>query len=109
MIRVDELHLSASLRECWVQADNFRISFSSPTWSDKPTIHSIAVESVQVDVAHRNQGIFSAFIKRLCADQRYDMVIVEGVGNPLLAQALQRWGWAFDDGVMDFYWRRENR
>lgn len=108
-VRVDEFHLSATLRECWVLADNLRISFPTPMASDKPTIHSIVVEAVEVDAAYRNRGNFSAFIKRLRADQRYDMVIVEGVGNPLLVQALQRWGWPFDEGVMDFYWRRENR
>ncbi len=102
-IRIDELHLFATMRECWVQADNLRISYQTPTAG---TIHSVVVESVQVDAAHRKQGNFSTFINRLLADPRYEMVVVEGVGNPFLAQALCRWGWDFDAGVMDFYRRR---
>ena len=37
---------------------------------------------------------------------RYDLVIVEGVQNEHLYEALKRWGWKYDPGVSDFYWPR---
>lgn len=42
----------------------------------------------------------------MAADLRFDLVIVEGVGNPILAEALLRWGWDCDPVVMDFYKRK---
>ena len=66
-------------------------------------VHSIVVETIRVDLEHRRQGLCKAFLQALCADPRFDMVVVEGVQNPVLADALRRWGWEWDPGVMDFY------
>lgn len=96
-------HLHARLRECWVLASNRRLSATSPLWTAEPTIHALAVETIRVDREHRRQGLCSAFLDELCRDPKFDMVIVEGVGNPILANALIGWGWDYDPVVMDFY------
>lgn len=95
--------ITVRLRECWVLTRNRRLSATNPDWTNEPTIHAVAVESVEVAEAHRRQGHFRRFIEFLCADPRFDMVIVEAVQNPVLADALMRWGWGCDPGVMDFY------
>jgi GNAT superfamily N-acetyltransferase len=98
--------LVAFLRECWVQADNLRLSAEYPGWTDAPTLHAVVVQSVVVEDGHRRQGHFRRFIEALCADQRFEMVVVEGVQNPVLGEALLRWNWDCDPGVMDFYRRQ---
>lgn len=99
-------HVRAILRECWVLASNRRLSATDPTWTEEPTIHAIVLESIAVDEGHRQQGLCRAFLNALCADPRFDMVIVEAVQNPVLAMALLRWGWDCDPEVSDYYWRR---
>ncbi len=103
-LEIKQPHLIAYVRECWVLAENRRHSAESPTWTDKPTLHALVLESITVEETHRQQGLCRAFIAALCQDKRFDMVIVEGVQNPHLADALHRWGWDCDPGVMDFYW-----
>ncbi len=98
--------LQASIRECWVDAANLRLSSAEPNWTDRPTIHAIVVESVAVSESHRRQGHFGRFLAKLCRDERFQMVVVECVQNPILASYLLRLGWECDPGVMDFYWRR---
>ncbi len=103
------LHLTARIRECWIAADNLRVSGDYPEWTDRPTIYSIVVEYVEVEKPHRGHGECRAFLEQFKEDKRFDMVVVEGVQNPILADALLRWGWEVDRGVMDFYWRKENK
>lgn len=96
----------AVLRECWVLESNLRMSCTDRNWTDKPTIYSIVIASIKVDEPFRRQGLCKRFIQELAADLRFDLVIVEGVGNPILAEALLRWGWDCDPVVMDFYKRK---
>lgn len=96
-------HVHARLRECYVLASNKRISSVWKDFTQEPTIHAIVVESISVDEGHRRQGVCRAFINNLVADERFEMVVVEGVANPILADALTRWGWECDPEVMDFY------
>lgn len=98
--------IHATIRECWILARNRRLSGSSPDWTDEPTIHAIVVETIDVSPEHRRRGYCRDFIKRLCDEERFDMVVVEGVINPYLQAALTRWGWECDRDVMDFYWRK---
>ncbi len=98
--------LSATLRECWIDASNLRRSAERQDWTANPTIHAVVIETVRVEQAHQRQGHFKRFLAAVCADPRFDMVVVEGVQNPVLAEALLRWGWECDPGVMDFYRRR---
>ena len=95
--------ITARIRECWVWAENRRVSFSASGLTLKPTIHSLVIEYIGVDESERRQGIARRFIEQACNDARFEMVIVEGVQNPILAEALIRWGWDYDPGVMDFY------
>lgn len=95
--------LTATLRECFVLASNRRQSAEIPGWATEPTIHAIVVESVAVEESHRRQGHLRRFLDLLCSDGRFEMVVVEAVQNPILAEALLRWGWDCDPGVMDFY------
>ncbi len=99
------LHVEASLRECWVRRDCLRASATRPDWTPLPTWHALAVEAVSVPPEYRHQGECRAFLKYLTGLAQYDLIVVEGVGNPLLAAALRRWGWQEDAGVHDFYWR----
>lgn len=99
--------LTAVVREAWIDAENKRSSGDWATWTDRPTIHSIVIESVKVAEDHRREGHFKRFLAVICADERFAMVVVEGVQNPILAEALLRWGWDCDTGVMDFYKRRD--
>ncbi len=101
--RIQFLHLTAYVRECWVLASNRRQSAEWPDWTTEPTLHTLVIETVEVEEEFRRQGEFRAFVEMLLADPRFDMVAVEGVGNPALAAALRRWGWECDEGVMDFY------
>jgi|SRR5580700_29421 hypothetical protein len=98
--------LTATIRECWVDAEHLRLSAERPNWTMRPTIHAIVVETVKVEDASQRQGHFTRFLDMVCADERFDMVVVEGVGNKMLAAWLMRQGWEYDSGVMDFYRRR---
>jgi hypothetical protein len=100
--------LTARIRECWVDAQNRRLSGTDPAWTTRPTIHSIVIETVNVEPSQRQQGHFRRFLAMVCADPRFDMVVVEGVGNPHLAEFLLHEGWECDVGVMDFYRKRES-
>jgi len=97
--------LCAVLRECWVDAGSLRLSATRPDWTDRPTIHAVVIESVTVEEPHRRQGHFRRFLAEVCAGNDFELVVVEGVQNPALAEALSRWGWEVDVGVMDFYKR----
>ncbi len=102
--------LTALLRECWVDAANYRLSGTSPDWTDgvdRPTIHTIVIETVSVDESHRRQGHFKRFLSEVWEDKRFEMVIVEGVQNPVLADYLMRNGWNCDPGVMDFHKKKQ--
>lgn len=101
--------LSATLRECWVRADNLRQSCQRPNWTTAPTLHALVLAAIYVPEPLRRLGLCRLFIDALVADSRFEMVIVEGVGNSNLAAALLRWGWNYDPGVSDFYWRNTAR
>lgn len=94
----------AELRECWMLAENRRVSCAAPNWTDQPTIHALVVEVIKVDEELRGRGLCRQFLESLCEDDRFDLIVVECVGNPILADALRRWGWEEDEGVSDFYW-----
>lgn len=98
--------LTATLRECWARIDNLRQSAEIPGWSVSSLIHAIVIESVAVEDQHRRMGHLKRFVESLCLDERFEMVIVEAVQNPILADALLRWGWDCDPQIMDFYRRR---
>lgn len=98
--------IKVKLRECWILASDRRMSAQTPGWTTQPTIHAIVVEWVWVHEKHRQQGHLKRFLAELCADARFDMVVVEMVQNPILAAALTRWGWESDLGVKDFFKRR---
>jgi hypothetical protein len=98
--------LTAVLREAWIDAENRRLSYDQPNHCDRPTIHSIVVEYVYVSPWHRRQGHCKRFLMELCADARFDMVVVEAVQNPILAEWLLREGWDCDPKVSDFYHTR---
>ncbi len=96
--------LTARIREAWLDRDNRRLSAGHPDWTERPTVHAIVVESVSVEEAHRREGHCKRFLADICANECFEMAVVEGVQNPVLADALLRWGWEVDSGVMDFYW-----
>jgi len=98
--------LSATLYEAWVLASNRRNSGCYPEWTNEPTIHSLIVESVKVAEEHRKEGRCKRFLSELCGRTDFDLVVVEGVQNAILAEALLRWGWDCDPGVSDFFWER---
>ncbi len=98
--------LTARLRECWIDADNLRQSADVPGWRER-TIHAFVVEYVEVDKTHRRQGRCRRFLAALCADESFEMVVVEAVQNAQLADFLMRDGWECDAEVMDFYQRRK--
>jgi hypothetical protein len=95
--------LTATLRECWIDAGNKRLSAEWPEWTDRPTIHAIVIESVHVEPSERKQGHFRRFLAAVCDLPRFDMVVVEGVQNPDLVAYLHRLGWEYDPEVSDFY------
>jgi hypothetical protein len=95
--------LTAIVEERWIEAANKRCSADDPRWTTRPTIHALAIESVKVEEPNRRQGHFKRFLAGVCADPRFDMIVVEGVGNRHLAEYLLREGWEVDVGVMDFY------
>jgi hypothetical protein len=73
-----------------------------------PTTYAIVIESVSVEEEQQNKGHFKSFIAELISDHdhSYEMIVIEGVGNEILANALRRWGWEEDCGVRDFYYRK---
>jgi hypothetical protein len=95
--------LAVRLRACWVRADNLRLSRDDGPWPG-PSLRAMVLESVEVAGPMRRQGVFTRFLRDVCAEPGYDLFVVEAVQNPHLADALMRWGWDFDPGVMDFYW-----
>ncbi len=99
-IQTDDIYVR--LRECWVLASNLRVSRQDGPWAE-PCYKAVVVEYVVVDKRARRQGVFTRLINTLCTDPRYELVIVEGVQNPILAEALLRRGWRHDLEVMDFY------
>jgi hypothetical protein len=104
VVRTEEL--TAVLRECWVDKNNYLISCENESVLHAKTIHAIVLESVKVEPRHRRRGFCRRLIEALCLDSRYDLVIIEGVQNRHLADALLRWGWDHDPRVMDFYRRK---
>lgn len=101
VVRSNEL--TAILRECWVLRSNRRLSATRPDWTDEPTAHAVVVESITVEPERRRQHHCRRLIEALCADTRFEMVVIEAVQNEHLAAALMRWGWECDPAVMDFY------
>lgn len=97
---------TAYVRACYVPAHNFRISSVYPGWMDVPLLRAVVFEVIDVEPKFRRQGVCKRVLAAACDDPRYDLVVVEGVGNPILAAALIRWGWDWDAAVTDFYWRR---
>ena len=97
--------LTAIVRESWYNPNRLR-EYVNKQGLPGFSLHAIAVWSVYVEHQHRRQGHCKRFLEALQADDRYDMVVVEAVQNPILAEALLRWGWDCDPQVMDFYWRR---
>ena len=96
------------LRGCWVNPSNLRESCREQV--DPFTLHALVLEWVEVAETHRRQGYFKRFLDQLLHQVAYDhdLMIVEGVQNSILADALTRWGWEYDPGVMDFYcWRKK--
>ena len=100
------MDLSLRMRECRVRADDLRLSTQTPHWSNFPLLTAIVVESIAVPEQSRREGHCKQFIAILCDHPKYDLVVVEGVQNPILRDALIRWGWWHDPVVMDFYWPR---
>ena len=94
-------HVHAVIREAWYLASNRRVSGYWRGWTTEPTIHAVCVQSIEVEEAHRRQGLCKAFLQALIADERFEMV--EAVNNTILAEALMRWGWSVDAGVSDYY------
>lgn len=92
------------LRECWLHESNRRQSIARPGVPGF-TVHAIVVERLWVEEAQRRQGHCKRFIERLCAEHPDKLIVIEAVQDPILAEALLRWGWECDSGVMDFYWR----
>jgi len=101
--RLPPMQLTVRLRECWVLASDLRKSAWTEGWTPEPTLHALVLEHVKVDETLRRRGICKRFIAWLAGDPRYELVIIEGVQNEHLAEALTRWGWPCDRGVMDFY------
>lgn len=105
VFRTPDGSLTAIIRESWYSPERLREYVAQPGLPGY-TLHAIAVWSVQVEQQHRRQGHCKRFLEALQADDRYDMVVVEAVQNPILADALLRWNWDCDPQVMNFYWRR---
>ncbi len=102
------MQLTVRLRECWVLAANLKLSATTPDWTASPSLHAIVLEYVHVAEECRRQGICKRFIAWLCSDPRYELVIVEGVQNVHLAEALMRWDWPFDPETKDFYFPKSD-
>ena len=95
--------VTTSLRVCWVRASNLRQSAIDPAWVGEPLLRTVVIEHIKVAEECRRQGHCKRFIEWVGGDARYDLVIVEGVQNQILLDALKRWGWFCDHGVKDFY------
>ena len=85
--------LTATIREAWILKEDRRLSGQWPEWTDKPTIHAIVIETISVEEPHRRQGHCRRFLDMVLADVRFEMVVVEGVGNKALVAFLFRDGW----------------
>lgn len=73
-------------------------------------LHALVLEGIVVAENFRRQGWCRAFIKGMrdaVENKRYDLAIVEGVQNQILADALTRWSWQCDPQIMDFYWHKK--
>lgn len=101
--------LVATLRECWVLAENLRASATERCgqFATKSVLPALVLETIRVHEPHQRQGHCRRFIEEICGRPGFEIFIVEAVGNKDLAAALMRWGWDFDAGVMDFYRRTE--
>ncbi len=96
-------HLRATVCECWMLASNRKVCGFEPDWTEEPTIHALLIETINVEEEFRNQGECRAFLNSILADNSFEMIVISGVSNRILADALCRWGWESDDMVMDFY------
>lgn len=87
-------------------ADNLRLSAErpGPEWANRQLLHAVALETIVVRPTFWRCGVCKRFIQRLVADDRYELVVVEGVLNAHLYEALLRWDWHLDPGISDFYW-----
>lgn len=99
--------LTVRLRECWIKASNLHESAAKPGWTPEPTLHALAVEYVFVPQVLRRKGLCRSFLSMLADRQdEFELVVVEGVSNPDLFAALQRWGWPHDPKTKDFYYAK---
>ncbi len=99
--------LIATVRECWVLASDKQLS-GPRGWTTEPTVHALVVETVRVPEHLRRDGRCKRFLNQLLTLPEFDAVIVEGVGSPVLFDALTRWGWECEPRVKDFF-KRSNR
>lgn len=94
----------AEYRECWIKTDTLRQSAETPDWTTEPTLHALVLEAIAVRAVDRQKGHARNFIAALTREDRFELIVVEMVGNPILQAALTRWGWKCNPLVMDFYW-----
>jgi hypothetical protein len=94
--------LTAWLSERWLDRADKRRSYYAPP-SDVETVHVLVVEAIKVEPAKRREGRCRRYLEALLGRTEFELIVVEGVGNTLLAEALLRWGWDHDPRVMDFY------
>jgi len=111
--RDEKRYLHVMYRMCYVLDSNRRKSYPTAASAPGPTTYSLVIESVTVDPeTEQNKGHFKSFINELIRNHldpnlhksELGMIVVEGVGNEILADALRRWGWEEDSGISDFYW-----
>ena len=115
IVDVPERYLRVMYRMCYVLDSNRRKSYPTAALAPGPTTYSLVIESVTVDPeTEQNKGHFKSFINELIKNHLepdthksgLEMIVIEGVGNEILAAALRRWGWEEDPGVSDFYYRK---
>lgn len=96
--------LTAHLRECFVRRDDLRRSTTNPgLWPADVTLKALVVEVIAVRPEHARKGHCRRFLMELTTLPGRDLVVVEGVANPILRDALVRWGWHHDPHVQDYY------
>lgn len=96
--------LVVTTRQCKALADDLRKSAFAWVKDLGPTVDAYVVQTISVPSYNRRRGHCRAYIESLTQATGSDLIIVEGVGNHILADALTRWGWASDGYINDFYW-----
>ncbi len=96
--------LTVTLRECFVRWDDLRQSTVRPSlWPAGAALKALVVETLAVRPEHARKGHCRRFLMELTTLPGRDLVVVEGVVNPILRDALVRWGWHHDPHVQDYY------